>query len=187
VRWAAPVSFLGNHMPERAAWLAELARPVRVWGNGWDRLPHLVGAFPPPEPVTHEDKRRVYGASSINLHLKPGKAQVDSYSSRVWEAPLCGGFVLAERTKLLTSCFREGEEIASFGCVDEAREKIDFYLARPDERARLVRNLVARLRAEHAIDATVGLVASRMQRVLAGATPLPEPEPASRETGRRAA
>jgi spore maturation protein CgeB len=45
--------------------------------------------------------------------------------------------MLHERTPELAELFEEGKEVACFGSVEELAEKVDFYLAHPEERERI--------------------------------------------------
>ncbi len=45
--------------------------------------------------------------------------------------------MLHERTPELAEIFEEGREVAAFGSAQELAEKIDYYLAHPEERERI--------------------------------------------------
>lgn len=56
---------------------------------------------------------------------------------REFEIPMLGGFYLTQRCAEVTAFYREGEQLACWDGVGELREKIRYYLARPEERARI--------------------------------------------------
>jgi spore maturation protein CgeB len=68
-----------------------------------------------------------------------GVAQGDETTTRTYEIPACGGFMLHERTPELRELYDEGKEVACFGSVEELAFKIEYYLARPEECEALAR------------------------------------------------
>jgi spore maturation protein CgeB len=68
-----------------------------------------------------------------------GASQGDETTTRTYEIPACGGFMLHERTDEVLELFEEGKEMACFGSIQELAEKINFYLAHPEERESIAR------------------------------------------------
>jgi spore maturation protein CgeB len=56
---------------------------------------------------------------------------------RAFEQPACRAFPLVTRTPAVVELFKEGENIECFDSVEEAREKISFYLANDAARQRV--------------------------------------------------
>jgi hypothetical protein len=159
--YGADVSFIGKYFPHRDEFIRQLDHPVRIWGHDWSEkssLPHRAEIT----PLDWRDKPQVYTASKINLHLRAGGQQVNGFSSRIYEVPLCGGFILAEWTADLEDCFELDREIAVFRNPKEARRKIEFYLSNPDER----RLMSERLRERVLKDYTMRQTVSRFQMLL---------------------
>jgi spore maturation protein CgeB len=73
-----------------------------------------------------------------------GVDQGDETTTRSFEIPACGGFMLHERTPELLEFYEEGKEVAAFGSVEELASKIDHYLAHPEERHAIARAGYAR-------------------------------------------
>ena len=77
----------------------------------------------------------------INLALLsgrvPGASQGDETTTRSFEIPACGGFMLHERTPEILNLYEEGHEVACFGDPREIAEKIMYYLGTEGERQRI--------------------------------------------------
>jgi spore maturation protein CgeB len=58
----------------------------------------------------------------------------DETTTRTYEIPACAGFMLHEHTQELQRLFEEDKEVACFGSGRELAEKIEFYLAHPEQR-----------------------------------------------------
>jgi spore maturation protein CgeB len=86
---------------------------------------------------------------------------------RAFEAAGVGCFVLATRTEALQEFFVEGEHVAYFETPDELRHKVAYYLARPDERARIASN-AARLAESHTYRDRAVQLLSLLERSSAG-------------------
>ena len=56
---------------------------------------------------------------------------------RAFEQPACRAFSLSTRTPAVMEIFSEGENIECFDSVDEARDKIGFYLKNDAARIRI--------------------------------------------------
>lgn len=72
----------------------------------------------------------------------------DFVNPRTFEIVSCGAFQLADKRTLLGELFEDGE-MELFGDLAELREKIDHYLARPEERNRFAQLGRARVLREH--------------------------------------
>jgi spore maturation protein CgeB len=134
--------------PAKQDLLARLIRlrpglDLRIWGNQWlDRCsipelrPHITGTA-----LEGDSYAKAVRAARINLAILSGKvhgsSQGDETTTRTYEIPACGGFMLHERTPELAELFEEGKEVACFGSVEELAQKVDYYLAHPEERDRI--------------------------------------------------
>jgi spore maturation protein CgeB len=63
-----------------------------------------------------------------------GATKGDATTTRTYEIPACGGFMLHERSDELAKFFEEGKEVACFESSAEVAEKIHYYLRHEDER-----------------------------------------------------
>jgi spore maturation protein CgeB len=144
------VSFIATHTHYKEKLLEQLSslRPdlnLRIWGNGWtDRcksieLKRWIKGF----ALTGELFVKGIRASQINLAIMSGIVagahSGDLTTSRTYQIPASGGFMLHERNPEVLDFYRENEEIACFESVEELAEKIDYYLAHPVERENIAR------------------------------------------------
>jgi spore maturation protein CgeB len=116
---------------------------LHIYGERWTNPPrapelrrHIRGAA-----VTGSTYAKAIRAARINLGITSwtGRVEVDETTTRSFEIPACGGFMLHERTPELLELYAEGEEVAAFGSVEELASKITYYLAHPEERDAIAR------------------------------------------------
>jgi spore maturation protein CgeB len=112
---------------------------LRIWGNGWSRCkserlkPHIQGWAPFGDQYI-----RAVQATRINLGIMGITAEVhDTTSTRTYEIPACGAFMLHERNEEVLGLYEEGREIACFDSAEELAEKIDYFLGHPEERIKI--------------------------------------------------
>jgi hypothetical protein len=139
-RFTTQVGFAGTFETQRAETMLALARDgvaIKVWGHGWNRMrtrhPNLELAS---GQLSALEYTKAINATDINLGFLR-KAYRDVQTTRSIEIPACGAFMLAERSEEHSRLFVEGEEAEFFGSYRELLEKIRYYLAHPDERARI--------------------------------------------------
>lgn len=119
---------------------------LRIWGNSWNERSSStrVRKFLAGAGVQGSSYVRIVSAARINLAIMMGRllrgvSQTDETTTRTYEIPACGGFMLHERTPELQTLFEENKEVACFGSVEEAAEKIRYYLAHPEQRESIAR------------------------------------------------
>lgn len=136
------VSLIATHTSVKEAVPAELLRlrpnlDLKIWGNLWKENCRST-----------EVRKRVCGsalngmsyakavlASRINLALMGVTSEAkDETSTRTYEIPACGGFVLHPQTPEVMDLFDAGREIVCFDSTRQLGEQIDYYLAHPEAR-----------------------------------------------------
>ena len=146
-QFACDVSLIASHMPIKEEIVASLIRlrpklDLRIWGNQWREhcRSRAVQKLVRGPAINGFGYSKAVLASRINLALMGVTPNArDETSTRTYEIPACGGFMLHERTAEVQKLFVEDREIACFGSIDELAEKIEYYLARPDERLAIAR------------------------------------------------
>lgn len=124
-QWVSDIAFVGTWEKERAAQMEQLVRRVdadyAVWGSQWHKLApwsplrrHVRGT-----EIYLEDQCRAIGAAKLNLGFLRKKNR-DFFTTRTFEIPACNGVLLAERTPLHLSFYREGVEADFFDANDPA-------------------------------------------------------------------
>jgi spore maturation protein CgeB len=86
--------------------------------------------------VWEGDYARVINAAKIGLGLL-SKRYPETTTTRTFEIPGCGTFLLAERSLHHQELYKEGREAEFFGNADEMVEKINYYLANPAQRLKI--------------------------------------------------
>lgn len=139
------VVFVGTHAPEkRVEYLEKLAKKnynLLIYGNSWRNLP----IFSPlrrkniiKPPAYGDNMSKVMSASKIVLAFMR-EHNDEKIGCRTYEIPLCGTFMLHERNPEAEALFIAGKEADFFDSYEEMKEKIDFYLARPELRAEIAK------------------------------------------------
>lgn len=153
-RLAGDVVFIGTFRPERADFLADVigALPdavVNLWGDGWDKSGRVVywrrwsrwrrvQRCVRGGPLWGAEMGKAIQAGKIALGLLY-RANRDLHTSRSFEIPACGGFMLAERTAEHQQYFAEDREAVYFGSVAELADKARYYTRHDAARAAIAR------------------------------------------------
>ena len=137
----AEVGFIGHWEPatERALRrVAEAGLALKIYGPAWDRadLSGALGAAVQGRPVIGLEYMRAILSFDVNVGIV-SKWNRNHTASRTFQIPALGAFLLHERNEVVTELFREGVEAEFFGSDDELVEKCRYYVAHPDERARI--------------------------------------------------
>ena len=145
-RYGHDVGVVATYTRPKEELLSELVsqRPdldLQIWGNQWvenTRSPNLR-RFIQATPLIGTSYAKALSTFRINLAVMsgavPGASRGDETTTRTYEIPACGGFMLHERTEEVLELFTEGKEMACFGTATELVDKIEYYLAHPEERA----------------------------------------------------
>jgi len=135
------VAFVGNWRPEREAFLERLVDfDLRIWGTEyWKRNTKPASKLRERwagGPLFGPEFAKACADNRILLNIIDGVGWPGP-NMRAFEQPACRAFSLVTRTPTIVELFKEGENIECFGSVDEARDKIDFYLRNESARQRI--------------------------------------------------
>lgn len=145
-RYAADVSFIGAWTPKKEQIVLRIqdALPgitMRIWGAQWENASRRLQPVVEHQEVWGREYAKCILASRINLGLlieaQPGASCGDLITSRTFEIPATGGFMLHERTSELSWYFEEDKECAAFSSEEELLEKIRYYLSHETDRRQI--------------------------------------------------
>lgn len=141
-RFGAKLSFMGAGYPNRRTAFKQLVKfGLTIWGTEWEDDPvleplvRMQGAR-----VSTEDAVRIFNAATINLNLHSNvKAEAtvshgDFVNPRTYEIAASGAFQLVDSRSLMPELFA-ADDLATFGSLEELKEKISYFMERPEERA----------------------------------------------------
>ncbi|MDR1242920.1 MAG: glycosyltransferase [Deltaproteobacteria bacterium] len=159
-RFGADVSFMGAGYPNRRRAFRELTGyDFKIWGTEWDDDAFLEAHLRMKgERISPEDAVRIFNAAKINLNLhsgikaEPAVTRGDFINPRTFEIACCGAFQLVDERTLLPELFAE-DEIGSFSTLEDLKNKLDYYLQRPEEREAIAERGRARVLKEHTYQA----------------------------------
>jgi spore maturation protein CgeB len=129
------VSFAGGMTNSRADFLNNLKIPIT----------YVTG-------VAYEDLFNLFSSSLINLNLTVNDNDPKKQTQmklRIFEVASTNGFLLTQYTPHLEEFFDLDKEIAVFNTIEEAKDKINFYLNNEKERKRIAYNGYLRYVKEH--------------------------------------
>jgi spore maturation protein CgeB len=126
--------------PLRALRLGRLAPGQRVYFG--PPSTHLDSAIQAGEGANGEIYEEAYSDAIAGSRIALGLLREvcpDQHTTRTFEIPAIGGFMLADRSPEHMELFEEGQEAEFFGSDEEYVEKLNFYLAHEEVRTRVAR------------------------------------------------
>lgn len=168
-RW--DIGFIGNASPHKAEHLAAVARAFPdqrfvVVGNGWTDMakgtplaPFVLGA-----PLTGDYFARAIEETRINLAIHHGEVGRDKWqdltSTRTFEIPAAGGFMLHVDNDEVRTLYEPGREIDVFAGEEQLIERIGHYLANEAERGAIAEAGHARCVPAYSLETRAGEIAA---------------------------
>lgn len=135
------ITFIGSWRPERETVLEELvAFDLAIWGGRYWKDRTRKGS-----PLKKRWGRRELIGDEFAAACATSKVMLNVLDSISWpgpnmrcfEQPACRAFSLVSRTSSILEIFKEGYSIECFETVDEARDKIRFYLTHESQRIQI--------------------------------------------------
>jgi spore maturation protein CgeB len=140
--YGADISFIGtadraDDRNYRLACAGALdGRDVALWGgSGW-RILQGEGFRYCGRADNRAECPLIYSLSKINLNFTAGQL-VTALPIRVFDILACGGFLITDAREDLMRLFKPGADLIVFDDPKSLPAKVDYYLNRPEERARI--------------------------------------------------
>ncbi len=136
------VTFVGQNYGRRRENLLYLKNngvPIVVFGRGFGRF------------LEFDDIIKTFNASKINLNFSGSSSNdgIKQIKGRVFEVPMCGGFLLTEYVDGIEEYYEIGKEVECFENITEASEKISYYLKHDDKRIEIANRGYSRALKDH--------------------------------------
>ncbi len=158
--YGSGLSFMGaGYNNRRVFFNGLLDHDLKIWGTEWD-LASAVGSH-----VVNKNRRlspdeyiKIFSATKINLNLHSSVMHAgidpvgDFVNPRVFELAACGAFQLADMRAELPPLMTPGKELETFTSLGELRDKVDHYLAHPEEREAIAKAGRERVLEDHTFE-----------------------------------
>jgi len=115
---------------------------IVLFGNKFPFYDHELDKYHSGYYITGESKAKLLYGARIVLNTF-NYAEVESVNSRFFEANGSGAFQLSDYRPILRDLLPIDPELVSFRSIDEAIEKIKYYLQHPEERIEIARTIYA--------------------------------------------
>jgi spore maturation protein CgeB len=143
---SSDICFVGHcerHYANQIRVIGKVARDtgatVKIWGPGWPRYARRnAWALPIVQSDGLWGQRYPQALASAKIALGLlNKQMPETSTSRTFEIPATGTFMLAERTAELQALYKEGKEAEFFSSTEELYDKARFYLHNDASRRRI--------------------------------------------------
>jgi spore maturation protein CgeB len=128
-----------------------LFAPLLVGDPGWHEILPEGGWTYHRELNYYADLPAFYPATRINFNCTSQQMK-GAVNQRVFDVPVCGGFLLTDHRRQMESLFEPGREIVCYQEPGEIPDLVRHYLRRDGERARITAAARSRILAEHTYD-----------------------------------
>jgi spore maturation protein CgeB len=148
-QYKSDVAFIGTWSPKKGAMMEHIRKALpqidlKIWGNQWERGSRALEGSLQGGSLNGVEYSKGLSASKIAVaclvEASPDSMQGDKTTSRTFEIPAIGAFMLHERTDELGLFFKEGLECATFGDNDDLVNQIRRWLNDEQGRARIAEN-----------------------------------------------
>jgi len=139
-------------------------RPLLVGDPGWHDLLPQGGWSYHRELNYYDDLPGFYPATRINFNCTSQQMK-GAVNQRVFDVPVCGGFLLTDHRRQMEELFEPGREIICYQDPGEIPELIRHYLAHDRERARVMEAARERILAQHTYDLRLASLVRTMRAI----------------------
>jgi len=159
-RYASDLSFMGaGYYNRQQAFLHLLDFDLKIWGTEWNlNSPLGPRVVEGNRRLGEEEIVKIYNAGQVHINLHSSRyhegvnPEGDFVNPRTFEIPACGGFQLVDQREELDALFLPEREIAVFHDIPELKARARYFLAHPEERARVALAGKARVLREHTLE-----------------------------------
>jgi spore maturation protein CgeB len=146
--YACDLTLAGNLYSYRVALLDQFQDyNMKIWGCRHNWLVHRLNKKHTDRAVFGLEKSKAMRAAKIVLNNNH-YANIQGVNKRTFEVAGCGAFQLTDAPGL-ADVFKPGVEIVTFDTKQDLKDKVDHYLAHPDERKEIAKRAQRRAHAEH--------------------------------------
>lgn len=143
------VLFVGNSRGKRRPavdWAIEAGLPLAVYGSGWEGL--IPDRYIVAEHFPNDRLSSLYASAKVVLNDHwPDMREHGFVSNRIFDVLAAGGVVVSDRVDGLSELF--GDVVPTFASVEELDRVVSRLLRDSDERERIMKEGMERVRAEH--------------------------------------
>ena len=150
LEFGCDVAFIGHCMKHRMELMEFLLNEsdfnIKIYGTGWNNRRasnKLKNSF--QGPAIDINYAKAINGSKISLGLLNHEAK-DQITTRSFEIPSSGGFLLAERTDQHIEILKEGIDASYFSSKEELLSKVKYYLRNEDDRLKIKENGYLKIR-----------------------------------------
>lgn len=150
-KYTCDITTAGNLHASRVAVFENLTNyDCKIWGNPAPRWMDIsrISKMVMNEFVANEEKSKAFRAAKIVINnLQPG--EIWSVNVRTFEIAAAGGFQLVNYRKSIENLFKIDEEIVCFNDIGDLKNKIDYFLNKPEERSLISKRASVRALKDH--------------------------------------
>lgn len=139
--------------------------PLLVFGDdNWDHF--LPANLIAKSAAYHTETPNVYRYSAINLSMATFQLE-SALNQRLFDVPLCRGFLLTDHQESLGEHFEIGTEVITYEDADDLKEKVTYYLGHPSARKKVIDKAQERVFKEHLMEHRVDKLLNIAKQLLA--------------------
>jgi spore maturation protein CgeB len=157
---------------------------LKIWGRNcpaW--LDSPVKKHYPNGYIAEREKAKAFLSAKILINTMHF-TETEGVNCTLFEAAGCGAFQIADWKPALPALFEPEREIVTFRTRRELKEKVDYYLARPEERREIAARACARAHRDHTYQKRLEKMFEVMglaERILSSTTEVPVRGPEGRK------
>ena len=151
-KYGCDVTTAGNLYYYRAIIFERIMKKcdVKLWGDVPRWLDSPARAAYQGRSVTELEKSKAFRAARIVVNTFQG--EVAGVNQRFFEIAGAGGFQICEHRDAVGKFLAIGKEVVTFRNLAELEERIEYYLAHPEERKKIAEAAQARAHREHTFE-----------------------------------